>query len=225
VKPSSSSSEPWTEPTHYKPQSVRVEPDAEKLLKVLEKNPELYDKLSDKLLERMNKDFEKQEEATVESSPKQLEKGYKDFNSDELEEMSERDYENLMRELNEMSSDADRDKAESKVDAEEIAEETAKDFVERSVESYQSEAKEGQEVTEYFERFLELQADTLTDYLEAENPSVEKPVDIELNLDQMEDTEPTIEPLEPEFDIPELQELENELVEPVDEAEPEEYGY
>lgn len=54
--------EPWTEPSKYRPDRVvyRPEPDTEEMLKMLEKNPKLSDRLMEKLLERMDKDFEAQ---------------------------------------------------------------------------------------------------------------------------------------------------------------------
>jgi uroporphyrinogen-III decarboxylase len=49
---------------------IRNEPDAEHILKVLEKNPKLYEKLSEKLLEKMNEEFDEQLEANVNDSEK-----------------------------------------------------------------------------------------------------------------------------------------------------------
>jgi len=68
----------WSEPKKLRAERViiRNETDAEQLLKALEKNPKLYEKLSNKLLEKMNKEFDKQLEANVNDNEK-LEKEQK----------------------------------------------------------------------------------------------------------------------------------------------------
>jgi hypothetical protein len=62
----------WSEPIRPKTEKViiRNEPDAEQLLKALENNPKLYEKLSGKLLEKMNEEFNEQLEANVNDSEK-----------------------------------------------------------------------------------------------------------------------------------------------------------
>jgi len=82
-KPSYHGGKVWTEPTPYKLEKERLvydpevkellkriekhlaesKPDAEELLKQLESNPELYNEISEKLMERMDYDFSKQLEA------------------------------------------------------------------------------------------------------------------------------------------------------------------
>jgi len=78
-----SSGKVWTEPTPFRLEKERLvydpevkellkriedrlanlEPDAEQILKAIEKHPELYDELSDILMEKMDRDFEKLEAA------------------------------------------------------------------------------------------------------------------------------------------------------------------
>ena len=85
---------PWNEPMQYQPKErlvydpevkrilERIEkhlkPDAEEMLRLLEGNPELYDAISNRLLEKMNEDFYKQLEVSkpageVEAEPREEE--------------------------------------------------------------------------------------------------------------------------------------------------------
>ncbi|MEM3368492.1 MAG: hypothetical protein QW193_01175 [Nitrososphaerales archaeon] len=165
----SSYTKPWSEPIQYQqkerliydPEVKRIleriekhlssKPDVEEMIKQLESNPELYSKISDRLLERMNEDYEKLEEE-VKKAYTEIDDKDVEVDNDKKESIADR------IDIEEKDKHSEDTSKEEKFEAKESSEEesvetdeevgTLEDIEVQDIESLPENVNEGENLVE-----------------------------------------------------------------------------
>jgi hypothetical protein len=222
-RPSFSGGKVWSEPTHYNPKERLVyDPEVKALLQRIEKN--LRDVVNSEAKNEGEK-FESSSEILENNETKESEVSLEEVLEKAGEdgmglvgplEMGEEEFDWLVEELKRRGA-ITGEELESRQEASEVKLEEGNMEIQSDIKV--SQENENPELTEEYEKYLEFEADAMSDWLhEFESDDVE--ANVETNLDQMEEAEPIQEEIPSmELELPELFEEELDL----EQVEPEEY--